>query len=360
MPKRRLLHAFSTFVLGGPQARFIRLAKHFGDEYHHVVLAMDGRYEAMEQLEGASYVERFDLPVSKGRNLNNLPKFLKTLKSVNPDTLFSYNFGAFEWAFATAITRTPHFHVEEGFGPQEADKRLWRRNALRWAGFKVSPAKLVVISETMREIAVKEWGVRRENIVAVTNGVDTERFVPRQKPRDKNLAFRLGTVAALRPEKCIDRLLVAVSKLEVSFLVECWIAGSGVELDALKRLAETLRITDRVKFVGHLVDPANFYQEIDAFVLSSDTEQVPLALLEAMSTGLPVVATDVGDVRQILGEENLAFIAMRDASSLADSIGKLLGDSGAMFALGRNNRSRILSYFSANIMNEGWSGLFET
>src|SRR5262249_33719656 len=142
------------------------------------------------------------------------------------------------------------------------------------------------------------------------------------------------TVAALRAEKNVARLLRAVAAVPGCRLV---IVGDGPERPALAALAAGLGIADRVSFAGHQAETPDFYARFDLFALSSDTEQMPLSVIEAMASGLPVAATDVGDVRQMLTAENAPFVTALDDSALAAAIGALAADGALRRRLGAAN-----------------------
>src|SRR5208282_2175481 len=100
--------------------------------------------------------------------------------------------------------------------------------------------------------------------------------------------------------------------------------GDGPERPVLERLAGDLGIAERVHFAGHIIAPAPFYGAFDLFAVSSDTEQMPIAVIEAMAAGLAVASTDVGDVRTMLAPENASFIGPLDDAALAGSLLALL------------------------------------
>ena len=117
----------------------------------------------------------------------------------------------------------------------------------------------------------------------------------------------IGTVAPLRPEKNIGRLLRAFAVLECSRPLRLVVAGDGGERGSLERLAAGLGIADRVIFTGQ-VAPESVLGTFDIFAMSSDTEQMPNALLEAMAASRAIAAVDVGDVKSIVCEDNREFI----------------------------------------------------
>ena len=136
------------------------------------------------------------------------------------------------------------------------------------------------------------------------------------------------------------------------------IVGDGPERAALEALAAAEGVGGQVEFAGHRADPAPLYAGFDIFALSSDTEQMPLSVLEAMASGLPVAATDVGDVADHArcGEPPLC----RGAGGRRPGrrTGRLAARSDLRAALGAANRARARAEFAEAEMVAAWRGLF--
>ncbi len=125
----------------------------------------------------------------------------------------------------------------------------------------------------------------------------------------------IGAIGTLRREKNIARLLQLFAAIRNDRPVRLIIVGDGPERLSLETRARDLGIHDHVLFAGHQRSPEQFLEQLDIFALTSDTEQMPYCLIEAMAAGLPVIATDVGDVRSMLPEANQAFVAAPTDSS---------------------------------------------
>lgn len=360
----RLLHAFSTFELGGPQARFVKLHAETCDAFDHVVTAMDGRYGALAAGPPGHEIPVRELPVTKGGGLANVQAFKEVLLADRPDAVVSYNWGAIEWAFAAAMARVPHVHVEEGFNPDEVHARLRRRNWTRIVALRASRAKVVTVSETLRRIARREWLIPARRLLLIPNGVPIERFqsvVDRARASTFSHAGEpvIGTVAGLRPEKRIDRLIDAFAILrERGVDATLVIAGDGACRDELVRKVYAHGVQDRVRFLGHVKDPTPLYHEFDVFALTSDTEQMPVALIEAMASGLACVATDVGDVAQMLGAADRSCVVDRDSIAVADALGRILGSHAERRQLGLANTVRVRERYAYGPMVDAWRTVF--
>jgi glycosyltransferase involved in cell wall biosynthesis len=357
---RRLLHVFSTFAVGGPQVRFCTLVGRLGAGWHHDIVAMDGDLACRERLPPISSGASVGFPlikIRKGETLGNARRFYHTLRALGPDLLVTYNWGTIEWAMANAFARLPHVHVEDGFGPEERNRQIPRRVWLR--RLLLRRATVALPSRTLWRIATEQWRLDPARVRYLPNGILLPRFAgdgpPPEWPGEGPV---IGTVAALRPEKNLPRLLRAFALVRQTHPARLVIVGDGPELPGLQALAATLGVAGWTRFAGHMADPAAAYRGFDLFALSSDTEQMPLSVLEAMAAGLAVAATDVGDVATMLAEANRRFVVAQDDARLAEAMAALLDRPELRRALGAANRARAEREYDEAAMVRGYASLF--
>jgi glycosyltransferase involved in cell wall biosynthesis len=150
-------------------------------------------------------------------------------------------------------------------------------------------------------------------------------------------------------------LLRALARLPHGRLI---IVGDGPERPALTTLAEALGISERVRFAGQHQNTAAFYAQFDIFALSSDTEQMPLAVIEAMASGLPVVATDVGDVRLMLAEDNGPLVTPLEDAAFADAMSLMVIDQAARWRIGLANLTKARRDFDQAAMFAAYGALW--
>lgn len=355
---RRLLHAFSTFQLGGPQARFVQLANRFGPAYRHTVLAMDGCLDAGQRLGPQVLWEPLTLALRKGGALANRGVCRAALRRLQPDMLLTYNWGAIEWAAANLPRLCHQVHVEDGFGPDEARQQLPRRVLLRRLLLGLPGVPVVVVSAQLQRIALERWQLPAQRVHLLTNGVVLSERAPRRERRPGE-PLRIGTVAGLRPEKNLARLVRAFAQLRAQRSAELVIVGEGPERPALQALAEALGVGDAVRFTGYLAEPAVEMAAFDLFALSSDTEQLPLAMLEAMALGLPVVATDVGDIASILQGVSPGNVAAPDDAAFAATLVRAVAQPERWAQWGQAGQARVQSAFSEAQMLAQWRAVFD-
>jgi len=343
--------------------RFIQLANHFGQRYRHLIVAMDGVVTAFNGLAADVDAQLLTVPNRRGKTWMNVRAFRRVLCKLQPDLLVTSNWGSIEWAAANLDRRVPHLHMEDGFGSEEAQSQFPRRVWARRLTLRHST--VVVPSLTLLRIARDRWRLPNECTVYVPNGINCERF---HVTRDRNLLADfgidvevpvIGTVCTLRPEKNLHRLIDAFGDVLRERPAQLVIVGDGSERASLQTHAVQRGVADRVIFTGSCPTPEKLLPAFSVFAISSDTEQMPLAVLEAMAAGLALAATSVGDIRYMLAEENHPFLVDRDAGRLAAAISMLLNDPARAATVGAANARRAAERFDQSLMLAAYQDLFD-
>jgi glycosyltransferase involved in cell wall biosynthesis len=353
MTRPGLLHVFPSFAVGGQQTRFATIANQLGSAFRHRIVSLDGRDAALELLNPELDVALLPAPPS-GRE--RLRWIAQRFRSVEADVLLTYNWGAIEWAIANRVFyHRPHLHFEDGFGPEEADRQKYRRILVRSVVLRRS--QVVVPARTLCNIAGARWRLDPRRVHYIPNGINAARF---DNMASDGAPFfvrlpgecTIGSFSPLRAEKNLGRLLAAFSQIAASGLpVRLVICGDGPERGRLGELAAARGIAERVVFTGHVPRPEAVMGAFDLLAMTSDTEQMPYAVLEAMAARLPVVATDVGDIAAMVAAENRPFIVPRDdAARLAGAIRALCLAPETRRRVGELNRSRVEAAFTISGM----------
>lgn len=358
-----LLSIFPSFAIGGAQSRFTTLANHLGSDWIHAIVAMDGVTTARERFDSNISVTFPMVENRKGDLTGNLRRFRGLVRQLMPTTLLTHNFGSIEWALASRFSSVRHIHVEDGFGPEERDKQLRRRVWLRRLALRNRP--VILPSQTLLKIASGTWRLNPAYLKYIPNGIDLTRFSAQSQPFEWPVEKSkdgpvIGTVAALRPEKNIARLIHAFQVVTARTPARLLVVGDGPQRKELVQLAEDLALSDRIHFTGHVAKPDTLIKSMDVFAMSSDTEQMPISLLEAMAAGCPVASTDVGDIAQMLPPAELEFVTPCNHSALGQALLCLVQSPELRTRLGHACQLRARENFDQSEMFAKWSSMLET
>ena len=259
------------------------------------------------------------------------------------------------------VTRLPPLvHHEDGFNEDEARGLNPKRNIFRRLALARAHA-LVVPSTILRGIARSVWHQPEGRVRLIPNGIDVAPYA--HLPSDDAIPgfvrspgkLVVGTLAGLRRVKNLPRLVQAVAPL--SDQVQLVIVGDGPEREAIAREAAALGMED-ICMPGFLGEPWRFMGLFDIFALSSDSEQFPISLVEAMAAGLPAISSDVGDVKAMVSLENAPFIVRPEADALTVALQTLCADAALRARIGPANHVRVRESFSEDQMVRAYAALY--
>ncbi len=360
-----VLHCHSTFSLGGKEARAVALMNAFGGTARHTILssvpdALDARKAIAAGIDA-----RFPqgAPSLTGRpsvaRYRDLAEYMRGF-----DLILTYNWGAMDAVMARRMFTKglpPLVHHEDGFNADEAVRLKPERTLMRRLAFPAASA-VVVPSGTLEDIALTTWKQPPARVHRIPNGIQTVRYATKPKPnaipglRKKAGEIVIGTVAGLRPVKNLPRLVQAALSIPGTRLV---IVGEGPEKERIEATAREMGVFQRLVMPGFLPEPHRYIGLFDIFALSSDSEQFPIALVEAMAAGLPVATTHVGDVAVILPPEQLSLVAECDEYALAGALRQLVADRALRAQLGAANQALATTAYDEAAMVARYAQLYD-
>lgn len=343
----------------------------FGAAAQHVVLsAVPGALGARDAIAHGIEVrfpEAGEAPALAGRpglgRYRALARFMAGF-----DLVLSYNWGAMDGVMAHRLHARgmglpPLVHHEDGFNDDELIRQkrsriLFRRIALATA------YRTVVPSARLERIARIDWGRPAARIRRIANGVPLERYAGQPEP-ESIPGFRrapgdvvVGTMAGLRAVKNLPRLVRMFARARQGGRLV--IVGEGPEREAILAAARAEGIDGRLLLPGFLPDASRYVGHFDIFALSSDSEQFPISLVEAMAAGLPVVATDVGDIASMVASGNRRYIVpSQDEAGLAEALGRLIASRDLRHRLGSANRQVAWARYGEEAMIGAYRTLYE-
>jgi len=262
---------------------------------------------------------------------------------------------------AARVTGVPAVHTLHGLhyeryrGPARVAYLALERRLSRWTRAVVNVSR----AQESEGLALRLFTRAQSRVIL--NGVEVARLTARALDRwDARTELGLpqearvvGTAARFDEVKRLDLLVRALAALPAATLV---LIGGGAEGASLRALAARLGVAPRVRFAGEVVDAARLFRAFDVFAASSRKEGLPLAVIEAMALGLPVVATDIAAHRETLGPS--AGLVEATPEALAKRLDEVLTDGGVRARLGAENRTRARSELDARTMLAALEGLY--
>lgn len=307
----RVLHVIDHLGLGGAQTAVLDMLRNRDRSVFDVEVAvMHGWGPFADALEGAG-VKVHTLSPSKLPPAY-VPNFLRLINEGKFDVLH-FHLQASNWlmkslaAVAGAPVRISHDHTS-------GDIKFRGIGSLLPDAFShLFSTRVIAVSDGVRDFLRRWEAVPREALVVIANGVDDSTFRPasqgdraaaRRRLGLPGEAFVVGGMGRLAYEKNFAAVPELAERHGEAIFV---IAGSGPEEGMLKEKATRLGVSDRVRFLGAVTDRTGFYHALDVFILPSLHEGLPMALLEAMASGIPVLASRLEGIAAALveGEEGL-------------------------------------------------------
>ena len=364
----RVLHLHSSFHAGGKELRAAKLMNAFGAEVAHDVVSAQpdalGAAEAIDARVPVSFPR--DFPALAGRPTPpRLQRLARAMRGY--DLVLSYNWGAMDAVMAHTLFGDLHrlpplVHHEDGFNQDEASRLKPSRNWFRRIGLGRASA-LVVPSRRLEAIAREVWHQPAGKVHRIANGIASAAYGRKPKPDALPRVVKrpgekwLGTLAGLRPVKNLPRLVRAFSGLPEEW--QLVILGEGPERDEILGEALRLDVAHRVHLPGFVGGPARAIGLFDFFALSSDSEQFPISVVEAMAAGLAVAAPDVGDVAAMVSAANRPFVVPAgDEGALAEAIERLAADASLRSAIGTANRARARAEYDEAAMVAAYRAVY--
>lgn len=371
MSRIRITHIVRGLWSGGTERALLRVVSDLDpDRFEHTICTLVGH--SLDPMGRARIV-------NMGRSLEArgllLPALMRVFLREKPHIVHSRNWATIEAVPAAHLAGVPAVvHSEHGRDMEAiVNGQPWRRRVLRrwcfgWAN------RVFAVSQELRDYYVVQLGVPASLIEVIPNGVDTGQFWPDPEARrvmrarlgvaDRTLL--VGSVGRLVPIKdyptlfrAADQLAAEGMDLRVALVGPSGCAPHDGQKDLQQGLASLPRLAERVIFPGESDEVANWLNAFDAFVLPSLSEGMSNTVLEAMATGLPVIATRVGSNPDIIedGTSGILF-EPRDAAALAGHLRALAASPELRRRLGLQARARVERSFSQADMTQRYATLY--
>ena len=350
-----ILHLIETTGPGGAETVLLNIVQQLKQEEFASIVVVTGEGWLHKKLLAAE-IPTMILPSSKPNDWRFLRQVIRQVKHCKVDLIHSHLAGMNFYACLTGIfSRKPVIATYHGMVGDWNKKNL--KNRIKYAVIKRGVRQVVAVSNYLNRELVQTWRFGPGRIQTIYNGVDFDTFDRAEHraslkaelgiPADSRL---IGMVGHIRPAKGYEYFIqaariVANSQPDCYFLVVG--EGKGRLFEDLKTLVRQLDLENRFIFTGLRDDVAEILGQLDVFLLSSTTEGLSIATIEAMGLGKPVVVTDSGGPREIVEDAVTGFLVPpANPHALAEKVVRLLEDKDLARNLGRRARAHVRAKFS--------------
>ena len=368
-----VVHIIHRLAAGGMENGLVNLINHMpGERYRHAIVSLTDATDFRER------IRRPDVPVislhrQPGRDYGVHRRVWQTLRRMRPAIVHTRNLAALECLVSAGLAGVPgRVHGEHGRDMYDLDGVNAKYRLLRKA-IRPLAQRYIAVSRDLAQWLVRTIGIRPERVAQIDNGVDVSRFRPRTGSRVSigpdgfvgSETFVIGSVGRMEPVKDPLTLARAFAHLitvdpgarERARLV---MIGGGSLLAEVREVLRRGGAEHLAWLPGEREDIPELMQGMDLFALTSLREGISNTILEAMASGLPVVATSVGGTPElVVADETGTLVAPSDPVALADVISGYVGDAARSSRHGDAGRRRVHSRFSLTAMVDGYLAVYD-
>ncbi len=367
-------HIIHKLSVGGLENGLVNLINHMPEErYRHAIICLTDFTDFRNRIERKN-VSMFELGKSEGNDLSVHNRLWKVLKELRPDIVHTRNLATLEYLIPATFSGVPgRIHGEHGRDMYDLDGTRAKYKLLRRA-IRPFVNRYITVSTDLANWLVQRVGVRPERVTQIYNGVDLERFHPRVEPRPSLWAegsvppggMIVGTVGRLEEVK--DQLTLVRAFLHLldtessaRSRLRLVIIGDGLLRKEAMRLLKSASAEHLAWLPGERSDIPEVMRALDLFVLPSLREGISNTILEAMASGLPVVATKVGGNPELVMEgETGSLVAASDPAAMAEAILSYFKDPAKVKRHGDAGRKRAELHFGMEKMVTGYLAVYDS
>ena len=355
-----VVHIIYALDTGGLENGLVNIINRIPVErYRHAIICLTKAREFSKRITNADVI-LFQLHKRPGHDLGLYWRLWRTLRDLQPEIVHTRNLAALEMQFITlSIQGIRRVHGEHGRDIYDLEGKSRKYNLLRKV---IQPFihRYITVSQDLQLWLNETVGVPTEKVKQIYNGIDLERFSPWKIERPNLVPkgfmpdepFVCGTVGRLAEVKDQGTLILALHHLIsrqpwLSNRLRLIIVGDGPMQQTLQKMIEEYNLSNLVWMTGNREDVPQLLRIMDLFILPSLAEGISNTILEAMATGLPVIATDVGGNPELIDAGvNGTLIPVRNSEALADAMAEFIQNPEIVSRLGKNGRNKVQTDFS--------------
>jgi sugar transferase (PEP-CTERM/EpsH1 system associated) len=359
--KNHVCHIILRLDIGGLERVLINLINSLSSNFTHTIICLETS-SAFEQLLNKP-VDIIELNKRPGREFSTHWAIFKWLIKNKPDVVQTYNLPSIEYQALSWLTfRRIRIHAEHGREIDDIDGNNRKRNLLR----KISLPfvnQVVSVSTDLTFWLTNSLHVKKRKITQISNGIDTGVFSSAEKLHDSFVVGAVGRIDEVKNHGILIELCkyLEVNNSNVYEQIKFEIVGDGPELSRMRALVTQNNLSNKINFSGKSLKIVDKLNSFSLFLQPSKYEAMPMTVLEAMSCQLPIIASDVGGVSNVIshGVNGLLF-NVHNLHELADQVIELFENKSKRDFLALNARKDVVCNYSCNAMANNYKKLYES
>lgn len=317
--------------------------------YNLVVVSLyDYHSPITERLEKAG-IEVVYLNKKKGADLSIIGRLVSLMKNKHIDIVHTHRY-VMQYAIPAAVIAGVPIRIHTVHSVAEKEQNKPRRLLSKFF-FKFCNVCPVAISPIVKETIIKEYRLKDDDVPMIFNGVDLTHCQPKTNYNtiDDFSFIHVGRMTELKQQKLIIEAIAALRT--EGYRVKAILIGDGELRQYNEQLSKELGVDKHVVFCGLQSDIFPFLHNSDAFLLPSLYEGMPISLIEAMGTGLPIIASCVGGIPDMIESGTSGMLIKPNLNEIVDAMRVLIEDIDFRQKIGKNARARAQSFSALNMSN---------
>lgn len=357
MNKTKIMHLNDSLDVGGAERMILSLLSNIDTKHYEVSACSISSSVALIKEFEQENIPVYILNKGNGFDIKVIARLFNILKKEKIDILHTHNYYA--WIYGGLATlflpackhvHTQHSNIVMPKPPAFLVKKL----------LSLIPKKVITVSDQVLDTLINNnYFTNRNKSAVICNGIDTQKFYPSDKSNDSERII-IGIVARLSEVKNHKLLINAVAKVcAENSNVSLKIVGDGPLNLVLKKQVKQLNAEDFIEFLGERNNISDILRSFDIFVLSSFSEGFSISILEAMSTALPVIATDVGgNSSNVTHNETGLLVQSDNVAKLSAALQKLISSKELRERYGNNGREKVVNLYSISKMVDDYQNIY--
>jgi sugar transferase (PEP-CTERM/EpsH1 system associated) len=365
-------HVIFRLAVGGLENGVVNLINWMpADAYRHAVLSLTRSTDFRERIQRPDVAVLEADKAPEGRDLGAYRRVWRQLRALRPDIVHTRNLPCVDSVFVARLAGVRRIvHSEHGLDRFEIDGRNRKYNLLRRLTNPLV-GRYIALSADLRRWLVDVVGIPAGKVALIYNGVDTDRFRPRVgarppvlpagfAPDGTTVIGTIGRLAAVKDPVTLARAFVRLVETDAAARLRLVIIGDGGERAAVEAVLDAAGARHLAWLPGFRDDTPDLYRAFDVFALPSEREGISNTVLEAMASGLPVVATRVGGNPEIVPNgAGGRLVPAHDPAALADGIAAYAFDPATAAAHGHAARAWTEARYAPAAMVRGYRDVYD-